>query len=126
MTHIDRVRALLAELDQACFLHDNSGHSGDLPMLYFIQAGDDGPIKIGHATSPRDRLWDLQSGNHLQLHVLLELPGTVHAERAAHHAFADLRIRGEWFRADRRLLAFIECFTSGSARMELAREMVAA
>lgn len=123
MTHIDRVRALLQELDQATVLHE---HSYDLPMLYFIQAGDDGPIKIGHASSPRERIWDLQSGNHLQLRLLLELPGTVAAERAAHEAFSGLRIRGEWFRADRQLLAFIECFTSGSVRMELAREMVAA
>ena len=109
MTHVDRVRALLAELDQACVLHE--GDPVGLPKVYFIQAGDDGPIKIGHAMSPHARIWDLQAGNHVRLRLLAEIPGTEAAERAAHEAFSGQRIRGEWFRNEPPLSTFVALLT---------------
>ena len=33
-------------------------------MIYFIQVENDGPIKIGYAKKPEQRLKTLQIGNH--------------------------------------------------------------
>src|ERR1035437_7766886 len=43
--------------------------------VYFIQAGSEGPIKIGIADSPALRLRELQTGNHLPLTLLKAVPG---------------------------------------------------
>jgi hypothetical protein len=80
---------------------------GEVSHLYFIQAGADGPIKIGRAVNPVSRMCELQSGNHVELRILVALPGGYAAERAAHRSFKSFRIRGEWFRAERPLLQFI-------------------
>lgn len=79
----------------------------DGPWLYFIQAADNGPIKIGFASSPETRRNDLQSGNHLLLRLLVAVPGGRRAEELAHAAFVASRIRGEWFRAEPSLLELI-------------------
>lgn len=86
-------------------------------FLYFIRAGDDGPIKIGIAKLPEARRHALQPGNHVQLNVLCIFPGGAEAEQAAHRAFQHLRIRGEWFRAGADLLALI--FKLGQAMEKL-------
>lgn len=69
--------------------------------VYFIQAGgNDGPIKIGIASDPDERLGNMQIGNHEELFMLAVVPGTVAMERDLHDRFAAGRIRGEWFAAD--------------------------
>jgi hypothetical protein len=67
------------------------------PLVYFIQAGKDGPIKIGVADDPEQRRNDMQTGNHAELTLLAIAPGGVAYERELHSLFADWRIRGEWF-----------------------------
>ena len=39
--------------------------------VYFIQAGENGPVKIGKAKNVERRLSNLQIGNHVQLKVIL-------------------------------------------------------
>ena len=70
-----------------------SGH------IYFIQAGGPtGPIKIGWAIDPEERLKQLQSGNDRVLEIIGTIPGTVRDEKALHAKFSSDRIKGEWFR----------------------------
>lgn len=77
--------------------------------IYFIQRGDEhGAIKIGWTwTDPMKRLHTLQHANDETLTLLGYFPGSCGDEAALHERFAHLRIRGEWFRPDDDLLAFI-------------------
>ncbi len=72
--------------------------------VYFIQAGPNGPVKIGRAANPPARLAELQGANHEELRLLRVIPGNETTERALHGLYAHLRIRGEWFRFDASML----------------------
>lgn len=67
--------------------------------VYFIQAGDHGPVKVGLSTTGglTDRLRTLQIGNAETLAVRRVVIGDEPLERLLHGHFAELRIRGEWF-----------------------------
>lgn len=69
-------------------------------FVYFIQAGDDGPVKIGIAADPQKRLDEMQIGNHADLVLIAYRPGGLQMERELHARLASGRIRGEWFAAD--------------------------
>ena len=69
-------------------------------MIYFIQQGGDGPIKIGLAEDPYVRCDLLQVGNPEKLYVRAVMPGGLAEEAALHMRFADGAIRGEWFASD--------------------------
>jgi hypothetical protein len=71
-----------------------------MSYVYFVQVGDDGPIKIGTAMRPQKRLMGLQGANPKKLHLRAFIQGGRREERVLHDRFADGRIRGEWFRAD--------------------------
>jgi hypothetical protein len=77
-------------------------------FVYFLRQGDSGPIKIGVAVNPKKRKAQLQTSLVEPLHTLLILPGTRATEAHYHEKFADLRLRGEWFRPDPVLLDFIQ------------------
>lgn len=68
-----------------------------MPFVYFIQAGADGPIKIGVADDPEKRLNELQIGNHAELFLRARRPGGLELERELHARFWNTRVRGEWF-----------------------------
>ena len=69
-------------------------------MIYFIQEGESGPIKIGFSTNPYSRLAAMQTGHPEQLHLIATIPGTPRKEKELHYFFDDLRIMGEWFKPD--------------------------
>lgn len=75
------------------------------PCVYFIQQVGTPCVKIGvsRALWIGERLSQLQIGNPNQLEVRRLVQGDANVEAVLHAAFADLRIRGEWFSADRRL-----------------------
>jgi hypothetical protein len=66
--------------------------------VYFIQAGDSGPIKIGTAMDTLKRLKQLQTSSAEALVVLGHREGDEELEEALHERFAEHRLRGEWFR----------------------------
>ena len=78
------------------------------PFIYFIRAGKAGPIKIGLTCSVTDRRAGLQVCCPDELTVLASMKAPKEAERELHRHFAPERIRGEWFRASPRLLAYVE------------------
>lgn len=65
--------------------------------IYFVQAGDDGPIKIGWTMDVERRLLELQNGNHLELRLLGSCEGSEQMEAQLHRRFAMHRMRREWF-----------------------------
>lgn len=70
--------------------------------IYFIQAGEKGPIKIGVANNVANRLESLQTGNHEELRVIhsFQVSGKSKAfdfERQLHKYFRHKCIRREWF-----------------------------
>lgn len=72
--------------------------SEGLVWIYFIQEGDDGPVKIGSTTKTVERrLSALQGSNPRELRLLAAVQTGVALEREFHEVFAEHRIRGEWF-----------------------------
>lgn len=98
---------------------EDEERAGDFPALYFggqrshtfiyfIQAGDHGPIKIGFARDIQNRRTALQSSCHEQLHIRAWINAPQCNERTIHCHFQPEHVRGEWFRPSPRLLAYIE------------------
>jgi len=79
-------------------------------MVYFIQVGCDGPIKIGRSISPLTRLATLQTGHSQILRLLVTTPGGDELEHALHEKLGLHRIRGEWFAPHADVLAQIAAY----------------
>lgn len=70
-------------------------------MIYFLQVGNDGPIKIGRSNNPEARVTDIQVGNPFPVNLLLKLDVGDNwdnlMEHSLHSQFARYRLQGEWF-----------------------------
>lgn len=79
-------------------------------MIYFIQIGRHGPIKIGYTAKRRvsHRKGNLQTANPCRLRVRLCMGGDENREAVLHRFFAYAHIRGEWFRPAPQLLDYID------------------
>ena len=66
-------------------------------MIYFIQEGDNGPIKIGKAGSVERRQKGLQIAHHKELFILQVIPGGAERENKIKKDLIEYKIRGEWF-----------------------------
>lgn len=75
--------------------------------IYFIQKAKGGPVKIGSAANPTQRLANIQGMNPDPLRLLGVAAGGRGAERRVHDSFAESRLHGEWFEPTKRLLALI-------------------
>jgi predicted GIY-YIG superfamily endonuclease len=95
----------IVEQQRAC--RPTRGTKGET-VLYVIQRGDDGPIKVGISRNVNQRVKDLQTGSAERLNVL-RVYKMADVERAIH---AELerksRLEGEWFPAD--LLSLVDRF----------------
>jgi hypothetical protein len=76
-------------------------------MIYFIQAGDDGPIKIGFSGDPGARQKDLQKAHYEDLRIIGVINGTRELESELHIRFRMFLIRGEWFEPVPEITAFV-------------------
>ena len=65
--------------------------------VYFVQSEDGGPIKIGRAEDVAHRLLQLQTSRPDKLVLLAAAPATFDEERRIQEAFAQHRVKGEWF-----------------------------
>ena len=92
-------------------------------MIYFVQAGTDGPIKIGHAKDVAVRIANIQSSAHEQLIVLTVMDGGVTDEKILHRRFVRHNIRGEWFAPDEELTAFIRSLPVVAVRRTKEQKM---
>lgn len=76
-------------------------------LVYFIQSGVDGPIKIGITNNITARFKALQTGSPVGLRLLTTLPGSSVLESTLHQRFSHLRLHGEWFSSTDELLGFV-------------------
>lgn len=81
--------------------------------VYFVQAGENGPIKIGVAKNVKNRLRGLQTANPVKLKVLknFEFSSEKRAreiEQRFHNFFKHTRMIGEWFRYKPFTVRYIE------------------
>lgn len=82
-------------------------------FVYFILNEDSNAIKIGQAKDVNKRLKALQTSSPAQLKLMkcIQIDGVEAArqlEQSLHTEFDRLRLAGEWFRADKMLLKYIE------------------
>jgi len=71
-------------------------------LIYFIQSGRKGAIKIGYTSNLERRLAELQIGNPSILHVIAALPvgsekKAINLESSFHKLFKSQHVRGEWY-----------------------------
>jgi len=83
------------------------------PVVYFVRAGERGPIKAGVSSRFAERLPSLQGANADKLNILGVIPCVSRSdafslEYALKQRFAALQINGEWFRPEPELLTYIE------------------
>lgn len=77
-------------------------------MIYFVQQGKSGPIKIGYTKSNIDkRIEQLQTGCAYKLTLLGTIDGDKEQENLIQHFFHGHRMYGEWFAPAPPLLDYI-------------------
>ena len=76
-------------------------------FVYFAQALDGGPIKIGCTQNPHMRMKMLRAKGGAPVWPLALVSGSLKDEAQLHWKFRHLRIRGEWYTPGLELLAFI-------------------
>jgi hypothetical protein len=81
----------------------------DTRDVYFIQGIEGGPIKIGVARDPRDRLVSIQLMSPVRLQILGVIRGAGQpGEHRLHEQFAEHRLHGEWFQPAPELIHYIQ------------------
>ena len=95
-------------------------------MIYFIQQGRDGEIKIGVTSSDniKGRLKSLQTSSPKKLYVLATMEGDASGEAQLHEKFLGCRLKGEWFAPTKTLLSFLETIKVPAPKTETAQEIV--
>ena len=78
-------------------------------MIYFVQQGKAGPIKIGYTGQDdvKQRMSTLQTASSETLHLLGIADGDQKKEKFLHQLFDLYKLRGEWFEPKPRVLMFI-------------------
>ncbi len=101
----------------------------EIGNIYFIQAGESGPVKIGYTARPvKYRLQKLQTGNPETIKLLKEIKGTLEYEKALHSRFSAYGLRNEWYTSNPKFLEEIATVTenkevcNGKNHLVLRRE----
>ena len=76
-------------------------------VIYFIQQGDNGPVKIGASKNLEKRLYMLQSHNPDLLFLRASFPIVDGLECSLQERFKDLHIRGEWYKYEEPLVSYM-------------------
>jgi len=83
-------------------------------VVYFLQAGSEGFIKIGFTSGrSKNRQRCCQTYHHETIDLLVETPGTIQDETALHRMFDKYNVRGEWFRPVPEILDVIRAIQDG-------------
>lgn len=91
------------------------------PVIYFVQAENGGPVKVGYAQDLAARLVGLQTSHPEKLVVIATMTGDESTERELHARFAHLRVRGEWFSPGADLMAFVRSLASPVTARDTSR-----
>lgn len=91
-------------------------------FIYFIQAGSDGPIKIGYSANVSARIADLQVSSPQRLALLLTIAGSRRDEAAFHEELGPHRMSGEWFHPHGDVLSLVARLRSRAVVLTVAQE----
>ncbi|WP_163836928.1 GIY-YIG nuclease family protein [Spartinivicinus ruber] len=75
--------------------------------IYFVQAGEDGLIKIGRTKDVQARMCSLNSASPVELKLLGVFKAKDYMEKILHEEFAKYRVKGEWFKPVEEIKNFI-------------------
>ena len=101
-----RYKSLFATIwDDLLLAPEEEPFTTEAPYTYFLQAGENGPIKIGSSCNLLVRLRTLMTMSPLPLALLGVMEGDY--EEACHTRFDVFRLHGEWFEPSREVLEFI-------------------
>ena len=82
-------------------------------MIYFIQAGEGGRIKIGCSHNVARRLEGIRCSSPFPIRLILETDGDVDFERTLHRAVEQHRVHMEWFEPHQDVIDLIEEVRTG-------------
>jgi len=74
-------------------------------MIYAIRSGEF--VKLGYSVDPQERISSISTMAPVECILLGVQEGTVRTERKLHQQFSNLRVNGEWFKAEQSLLDWI-------------------
>lgn len=98
--HLNQEAAMATRLTN--LVHEAERNYDGSCVLYFAQAGEYGPIKIGITSAGRlsRRIEELQNGCPWRVELRKVVAGSRRLERALHRTAAPWRMNGEWFYPD--------------------------
>jgi len=82
-------------------------------FVYFVTAGEGGPIKIGWSQDVSRRMEELQTANPHPLVLLATIRGTMADEARCHSLFRKHQIQSEWFAHVPEILDFLKRYEHG-------------
>lgn len=91
---------------------------GENQIIYFIQAGEDGAIKIGLTSNILTRIISFRTHQEKALFIRRLVPGNLMREREIAQKFDHLRIRGEWFSPGPDLVEYINSLEDENISLE--------
>ena len=80
----------------------------EINLIYFIQQGNNGNIKIGYSKNPKKRLIQLQTATISKLYIIGKISGNRQNEKEIHQYLFKHRLRGEWFKPVKEVLNIIK------------------
>ncbi len=92
--------------------------------VYFAKDKDRDMVKIGHSSTPFDRLRVLQTGSAARLRLIGVMAAPRIFEATLHRAFDSARIQGEWFQDHDMVSLFLQDVTGGAPLCQTAWELV--
>lgn len=96
-------------------LHKISDDQSATHLVYFVQNGESGPIKIGYTRNIKNRMGSLRTEHGRACTLLATCPGGKSKEYSYHFQFAAGCVDKEWFHPSEALLAEIERLKAGDA-----------
>jgi hypothetical protein len=101
------------------------GQTEDRSLVYFCQAEVGGPIKIGRAQDPHERLRFLQTASPFKLRITHVMEGGAARERALHARHGVRRLYGEWFEPTTELVRVAHAIPADSGALHAAEKEAA-
>lgn len=83
-------------------------------VIYFLQAGEDGPFKIGYTSRRSEvRRQACQTYNHQPIRIAAECAGDKHLEERTHAYLAAHHLSGEWYANHQDVREVVSAIESG-------------
>jgi hypothetical protein len=94
-------------------------------MVYLITCSKTRTCKIGYASTPQNRLSQLQVGNPFALELVATMPGEVVDEKLLHKKFEKYRLKGEWFEYNSEIKEYFkveDCYLMYQSMIQILKE----